>query len=127
MAGVRVEEFGQKASADLEDHTMSIDSYKLLGVILSSLQQQNSFAVQEPILEPCRRLRYIAQQLTIRTRSPVCYRRLVGAALHLDVAGGADGGARARNVLALAGLAVGLASVEVRVRALTLTLTPTTS
>ena len=68
-----------------------------------------------------------AQQLTIHTRSPICYRRLVGAALHGDVAGGADGGARARSVLALAGLAVGLASVEVRVRALTLTLTLTLS
>eukprot|EP00964_Phaeocystis_antarctica_P111252 scaffold75582_cov66-Phaeocystis_antarctica.AAC.1 len=40
--------------------------------------------------------------------------KATGTALHLDVAGGADGGARAGRVGALARLAVGLASVEER-------------
>merc|ERR1712176_649497 len=37
--------------------------------------------------------------------------RSVGAALHLDVAPGADGGTAARHIGALAGLRVGLAAV----------------
>ena len=89
--------------------------------MLSSLynnEQQILCHAGTTMLEPhAERAETCAQQLTIHTRSQICYRRLVGAALHGNVAGGADGGARARSVLALAGLAVGLASVEVGVRA----------